>query len=136
MFGLSCAPTLRICQEVVGYSASILVHSEKLLYSCSDYQKAISWAQPQGLKKYRSLLDALVALTFPEMKLHVRRFYKNDGPSMEEMYTKEQILEYDLQLCRVIAFVFVLWNARGELHKGRNFSIDLPHLNETLNKGD
>lgn len=134
MFGLSCAPTLRICQKVGGYSASVLIRSEKLLYSCSDYQKAISWAQPYGLKKYRSLLDALVAHTFPEMKLHVLRFYKNDGDSMEEMYTKEQILEYDLQLCRVIAFVFVLWNARGELHKGSRYSIDLSHINTTLNQ--
>lgn len=134
MFGLSCEPRLEVSIEILEYSKSVLVHSEKLLYSCSDYQKAISWAQPNSLKKYRSLLDALVAHTFPEMRLPVLRFYKDNGPSMEEMCTKEQILEYDLKLCRVITFVFVLWNARSELHKGRWEQIDLSHINTTLNQ--
>lgn len=131
MYGLQLSLGLSLNTDSFS-CGSVLKNADKFLNLHTDHQKAVSWALPFHMRGYRSVVDSLVAHTFPELKLHVKRFYKHGGKSMEDMFTEEQILEYDLQLCRVLAAVFILWNARGEIKKGFRQSIDLDHLNKSL----
>ena len=135
--GLYQRPALRhrLKLEVIGGATdSIFGLAETLLLSHTDYQKALMWAVTKNIaKRYRSMMDCLFVEAFPEYFTHCMRFYKDGDEQVKNILTSEEIKDYDLMLCKLLAALVVLWNARNFYYmKPARAIVDLPDIVKSI----
>lgn len=76
--------------------ASVLPHAEAACRAAPAFIEAVDDAV--GLDNFKSVMDAVCAAVFPELRLPMDRFYAAEGPSMAAAFNVAQVARFDERL--------------------------------------
>jgi len=85
-------------------TGSMFVRAERLLFSHSDYQKALEYIAPKsGMEQYRSVLDFLFIALNPEWSRSCKRFYSGHGRPLRDIIKGAEYIFVPYHDARLVA---------------------------------
>ena len=95
-----------------GASESLFPTVERWLFDSSDKRNALEHVTSRDdMRPYRSIIDYLTCEVFPELQPTCFKFYKNTGPHMRELLTKEQLMMIETTLLQVLAYAVIVYES-------------------------